>query len=579
MFKSGTKISWNSPLGGPRDHLQDFSNALGSFIDSVDKVGRDVDRAVKALRYWSYNEDEDVKASLHALDQLFSLVASPLNRLHAYLPVIRENIRSIRIEETSLRDLKHRHKSLLAKKESAEDKLTHVLGQKNFDSQREALDQLKGDIDDVVNLIGQVKRRVEEMKRRNVREWLSGVLFPEVTKWAGVAQVIARHGQGIVDEINISAVDQPMVDLKHARIQAHIHQAVQDLGVEVLFKQYPKPGFDVYPTPGSLIPEPLVVVLPSSSAPPIAQMVPVPRPPSSASSIITQPTVSANHSHSTPPPVIVHPIPTLHNPEVLHNKALPQVHQPIPVNPAQPTRHFPDLRPTVIEPPATPSKLTRSNTHPFPTTRSRTRSGDLVQTPSASSSHPDHPSPRPGTPRPRSSSMGDATRNVPTPQGTSRSTQTPRTKAVSRVVPQADAPVQKQSPTPMIESRGHVTVFSSQGPPSPLHPHRTKSGYRPPPKSDTPPHRESAQLIESTLRPSHKRTSSTRSNVSPFSSHIRRTSEDVALSNRSALSATEEFVSVDFGGPSSTSAHRSLSRRYERRSIVSGVNRLSLETR
>ncbi|KAG6878967.1 hypothetical protein C0992_006261 [Termitomyces sp. T32_za158] len=207
MFRSAaTKLAHNSTipaLGANSDlrPLQDLILAEKQVLNSLQKLSSDLAKNAEALRVWGSGEGDDLGDILGASATLLALWATSISQFSAHEHPMRDNLKAIRTREENLDDLKRRRKSVGAKAEAAERKLSKMAPEnKNLLAQTDSLNALRAEIRSMDSEIMTEEAALGDFKRTMTRTWM-GLKFGALLECSEKGTIAAEYGKLIIGEI------------------------------------------------------------------------------------------------------------------------------------------------------------------------------------------------------------------------------------------------------------------------------------------------------------------------------------------------------------------------------------------
>ncbi|KNZ82172.1 Sphingolipid long chain base-responsive protein PIL1 [Termitomyces sp. J132] len=179
MFRSAAaKLAHNSTipaLGVSSDlrPLQDLILAEKQVLNSLQRLSSDLAKNAEALRIWGSGEGDDLGDILGASATLLALWASSISQFSSHEHLMRDNLKAIRTREENLDDLKRRRKSVGAKAEAAERKLSKMGPEhKNLTAQTDSLNALRAEIRSMDSEMMTEEAALGDFKRTTTRVWM-----------------------------------------------------------------------------------------------------------------------------------------------------------------------------------------------------------------------------------------------------------------------------------------------------------------------------------------------------------------------------------------------------------------------
>ncbi|KAG6830787.1 hypothetical protein H0H87_007040 [Tephrocybe sp. NHM501043] len=203
---AATKLAHNSTipaLGGNNDlkPLQDLILAEKQVLTSLQKLSSDLAKSAEALRIWGSGEGDDLGDILGTSSTLIALWATAVSQFAAHGHPMRDYLKSIRTREENLDELKRRRRSLGAKAEAAEKKLSKMSPEhKNLMAQTDSLNALRVEIRSMDSQIMTEEAALGDFKRSTTRAWM-GLKFGGMLECSEKGMIAGEFGKLIIAEI------------------------------------------------------------------------------------------------------------------------------------------------------------------------------------------------------------------------------------------------------------------------------------------------------------------------------------------------------------------------------------------
>ncbi|KAH0578861.1 hypothetical protein H2248_003053 [Termitomyces sp. 'cryptogamus'] len=204
MFRSAAaKLAHNSTipaLGVSSDlrPLQDLILAEKQVLNSLQRLSSDLAKNAEALRIWGSGEGDDLGDILGASATLLALWASSISQFSSHEHLMRDNLKAIRTREENLDDLKRRRKSVGAKAEAAERKLSKMGPEhKNLTAQTDSLNALRAEIRSMDSEMMTEEAALGDFKRTTTRVWM-GLKFGALLECSEKGTIAGEYGKLII---------------------------------------------------------------------------------------------------------------------------------------------------------------------------------------------------------------------------------------------------------------------------------------------------------------------------------------------------------------------------------------------
>ncbi|KAG6909753.1 hypothetical protein DXG01_015469 [Tephrocybe rancida] len=258
MFRSAaTKLAHNSTLpslGGNNDlkPLQDLILAEKQVLTSLQKLSSDLAKSAEALRVWGSGEGDDLGDILGTSSTLIALWASAVSQFAAHGHHMRDYLKSIRTREENLDELKRRRRSVAAKAEAAEKKLSKMNPEhKNLTLQTDSLNALRAEIRSMDSDIMTEEAALGDFKRATTRAWM-GLKFGGLLECSEKGTIAGEYGKLIIGEIPNEQTQPGMARSlyygrnKTEQLLSEAHRCIN----EVVMSTVPTPGIQhAFPQP------------------------------------------------------------------------------------------------------------------------------------------------------------------------------------------------------------------------------------------------------------------------------------------------------------------------------------------
>ncbi|WFD23650.1 hypothetical protein MEQU1_002344 [Malassezia equina] len=212
--------------------LQDLIHAEKLFVASNTKVAAETQNTADALRVWASGQGDDLEDVLPKVAFLYEHLSRAEARYNYYVSTMRLHLKSIRTREEKYAELKGRRRTLIAKIEGIERKLSKM-GPENKDLAKvtSSLRELRSDMEVLNNEMAHEEAALGDYKRRTVAEALS-LKSGGLMELAEKSIVVAESCRLLVEEIPLQPTmpgSQRAPYRNEARTNRLLQEAVRQL--------------------------------------------------------------------------------------------------------------------------------------------------------------------------------------------------------------------------------------------------------------------------------------------------------------------------------------------------------------
>ncbi|KAF8513294.1 hypothetical protein JB92DRAFT_2830442 [Gautieria morchelliformis] len=234
--------------------LQDLITNEKAILTTLQKLAVDFTRASESLKAWGLGEGEDLGDVLLHATSIYAHISTALNNFANHEHTVRAHLKSIRSREEKLDELKRKRKSVSAKADAADKKLSKMSGEnKNLPAQTSLLGNLRDEIRGLDTEIMVEEARLGDFKRLSTRNFMA-LKLGGLLEFGEKATIVGELGKLLIEEIPLEHTPpgQPRAFYQsHAKTENLAAEVSRCIG-EVVFTAPPadmNENADVYQQP------------------------------------------------------------------------------------------------------------------------------------------------------------------------------------------------------------------------------------------------------------------------------------------------------------------------------------------